>query len=380
MKIINIISWSIITAIALFFLSFKVLLVKIDIGEVGVRTMQYSFLGAKKGVEERDFQPGWHRKIPMIDTWRIFDSTVQTTEFTTAQERRQSNEVFNLFNSRGLLNENFSKNYPTAGPDQIELKSKDGYTVKLDVTVKFRIQSGHAHLIYQKFNTEEQYKRIVRDQVQNTIRNVFGTMRTEEFYDPVVRRQKTNMTYKTLSEDLNNNHVELINILIRDITFDPSYERKILDKKLADQDVELNKSKAVAEEKKGLTNKIIAETEAKVQVIDEEKNGEQLRMRAETDRQIADINSQARLTVAKLNADADLYAAEKTAQGMLLERQAEAEGERLKAKALEGSGGANLVALEAVKGVNLEKIVISTLETDPLDVEAMIDKLGAAKE
>ena len=380
MKAIKIISWAIIVGIAAFFICFNVLLVKIDIGEVGVRTLQYSFLGAKKGVEERDFKAGWHRKIPMIDTWRIFDSTVQTTEFTTMQERASSNRVFKLLDMRGSLDESFGKNYPTVGPEQIELKSKDGYTVKLDVTVKYRIQSGHAYMIYKKFNTEDQYKRIVRDQVQNTLRNVFGTMRTEEFYDPTVRREKTDISYSTLSQDLDSNHVELIDLLIRDITFDPSYERKILDKKLADQDVELNKSKAVAEEKKGLTNKIIAETEAKVRVIDEEKNGEQLKMRAETDRQIADINSQARLTVAKTRADADLYAAEMTAKGTLLEKQAEAEGELLKAQALEGSGGSNLVALEAVKGVNLDKITISTLDTDPLDVDLMIDKLGAAKE
>lgn len=380
MKILNIVSWVVIAAVAFFFASFKVLLVKIDIGEVGVRTLQYSFLGANKGVEKNDFAPGWHRKIPMIDTWRVFDSTVQTTEFTTVQERRESQEVFRSLYSRGGLKDGFGKNYPPTGPERIELKSKDGYTVKLDVTVKYRINPGEAHLVYQKFNTEDQYKRIVRDQVQNTLRNVFGTMRTEEFYDPIVRRDKTNLTYKTLSDDLKSNHVELINILIRDITFDPSYERKILDKKLADQDVELNKSKAVAEEKKGLTNKILAETEAKVRVIEEEKSAAQLRMRAETDRQIADINSAARLTVAKTRADADLYAAEMIAKGTLVERQAEAEGQRLRAAVLQGSGGANLVALEAVKGVNLSEIIISTLDTDPLDVDAMVDKLGAAKE
>ena len=379
MKAIKIISWAIIVGIVAFFVCFNMLLIKIDIGEVGVRTMQYSFLGTKKGVEERDFKAGWHRKIPMIDTWRVFDSTVQTTEFTTQQERASSNRVYWQLSKRGSLDEDFGKNYPTTGPEQIELKSKDGYTVKLDVTVKFRIQQGHAYMIYKKFNTEDQYKRIVRDQVQNTLRNVFGTMRTEEFYDPTVRRNKTDISFSTLSKDLDSNHVELIDLLIRDITFDPSYERKILDKKLADQDVELNKSKAVAEEKKGLTNKIIAETEAKVQVIGEEKAGEQLKMRAETDRQIAEINSQARLTVAKLRADADLYAAEMMAQGTLLEKQAEAVGELLKAKALEGSGGSNLVALEAVKGVNLDKITISTLDTDPLDVDQMIDKLGASK-
>ncbi len=380
MKVIKMIAWIIVTCVAVIFLSFQLFLVKIEIGEVGVRTLQYSFLGSKKGVESKDFGAGWHRKIPLIDTWRIFDSTVQTTEFTTAQERQQSQQVLQMFYSRGSLADKVSSNFPPSGPERIELKSKDGYTVKLDVTVKYRIAPGEAFEVYRKFNTEAQYKRIVRDQVQNTIRNVFGTMRTEEFYDPIVRREKTTLAFSSLSNDLKNNHVGLISILIRDITFDPSYERKILDKKLADQDVELNKSKAVAEEKKGLTNTIIAQTEAKVRVIDEEKNAEQLRMRAETDRQIAEIQAEARVTVAKLKADADLYAAKMVAKGTLLEKQAEAEGERLKAAALKGSGGANLVALEAVKGVNLKEMTISTMLTDPLNVEKMIEKLGASQE
>ncbi len=381
MKVLKLIAWIVVSSVAIVFLSFKLFLIKVEIGEVGVRTLQYSFLGAKKGVESKDFAPGWHRSLPLIDTWRIFDNTVQTTEFTTSQERAQSQQVLKMFYSRGGAQDTkISKNFPPTGPERIELKSKDGYTVKLDVTVKYRIAPGEAYEVYRKFDTENQYKRIVRDQVQNTIRNVFGTMRTEEFYDPSVRREKTEEAFKSLSTDLDSNRVELIRILIRDITFDPSYERKILDKKLADQDVELNKSKAVAEEKKGLTNTIIAQTEAKVRVIGEEKNAEQMGMRAETDRQIAEIQAEAKVTVAKLQADADLHAAKMIAKGTLLEKQAEAEGERLKAAALVGSGGANLVALEAVKGVNLKDVTVSTMLTDPLDVERMIEKLGASSE
>ena len=59
-----------------------------------------------------------------------------------------------------------------------------------------------------------------------------------------------------LLKKLDQRHIELIDILIRDISFDPQYEKKILDKKLADQDVELNKSQAIAAEKKGITRVI----------------------------------------------------------------------------------------------------------------------------
>ncbi len=378
MKIINLLAALIIFLVMLAFLTFNMLLIRVEVGEVGVRTIQYAILG-EKGVEKKDFGPGWHRNLPLLDTWNIFDATVQTTEFTTSEEREmEQTRQINIFSkSQYTMAEKAYKSMPATGPERIELKSKDGYTVRLDVTVKFRIAPGKVHELYKQFNTEVRYKGIVRDQVQNTLRNVFGGMRTEEFYNPMVRREKTNEAFADLEKDLKSSHVELISILVREITFDPSYERKILDKKLADQDVELNKSRAVAEEKKGLTNKIIAETEAKVHVIEEEKNAEKLKMKAETDKQIAQIRADARLQVAKLQADADLYAAGKIAQGTLLEKEAEAEGERLKAAALKGSGGANLVAIQAASLLNLQKMNVSTLQTDFLDVEHMVQKLGA---
>jgi hypothetical protein len=217
----------------------------------------------------------------------------------------------------------------------------------------------------------------VRDQVQRVIRDTFGTMRTEQFYAPAVRRSKTDEAKQLLRSELANSNVELIEILIRDIAFDPSYERKILDKKLADQDVELNKSRALAEEKKGETNRIAAETDAKVRVIEQELKAKQLTMKAETDKLIAKINADARLSAAKLIANADLYKAELDAKGNLLEREASAEGERLKAEAYNAPGGQNLVALAIAESIQLDELVVSTQGDDFLDINQMVKKFGA---
>ncbi len=376
MKFLKLLSIIIVSAVVFIFIAANFLLIRIELGESGVRTQQYAFLG-KKGVVEEDFGPGYHRNLPLLDAWNLFDATVQTTEFTTQEERRQTNSIFKRlsFNTQKYLDST-----PVGGPGQIELKSKDGYTVKLDITVKYQIQPGEVYALYQKFNTETGYKGIVRDQVQKTIRDVFGTMLTEEFYNPNVRRIKTEETFAVLEVDLQQRNIKLVQILIRDIGFDPSYERKILDKKLADQDVELNKSRALAEEKKGQTNRIAAETGAKVQVINQELKADQLTIKAETDKTIAKINADARLTAAKLTADVDLYKAELTAKGRLLEKEAVAEGERLKAVALNADGGQNLVAFEIVKELKLSEITVSTLQYDFLDIDSIIDRIGAEKE
>lgn len=374
MKFIKFIAAAIIAAVIAVFVIFALFMVKLDPGEVGVRTQQYAVFG-EKGVQPKDFGPGWHRDLPMLDSWNVFDATVQTTEFTTAEERQENRVRYSSFwLSRA------SSTLPPDGPERIELKLKDGYTIQLDVTVKYRPKPDDVHRLYKAFNTEARYKGIVRDQVQNTLRNIFGTMRTEEFYLPEVRRDKTDTAYETLQGELDRNHIELIALLVRDITFDKSYERKILDKKLADQDVELNKSRAIAEEKKGETNKIVAETEAMVLVIEEEKKAEQLRLKADTDKEVAGLRAEAEVQVARISADADLYAQELLAQGQLMEREAQAEGERLRAAAVQGSGGRNLVALEAIKNLQLGDMTISTQEVPLLDIDRMVDQLGAARE
>ncbi|MGJ8653239.1 MAG: SPFH domain-containing protein [Opitutaceae bacterium] len=373
MKFIKLISILIILAVAGIFIAANFLFMRVELGQTGVRTQQYGFLG-NKGVVQEDFGPGWHRNLPLLDTWKVFDATVQTTEFTTDAERAETKAIYSKLS---FLSRQYLDSTPVGGPGQVELKSKDGYTVRLDVTVKYRISQGKVHKLYQELGSEARYKGIVRDQVQKTIRDVFGTMLTEQFYDPDVRRLKTTEATTQLDRDLTSNSIELIDILIRDIAFDPSYERKILDKKLADQDVELNKSRALAEEKKGETNRIGAETEAKVRVIGQELISTQVTMKAETDKEIAQINADARLTAAKLTADVDLYKAELEAKGTLLEREAGAEGESLKAKALNTPGGENLVAFELVEQLHIGEITVSTQTNDFLDVESVLEKVGA---
>lgn len=376
MKFIKSFAGITIVAVIIIFIAIDFLFIRIELGQTGVRTQQYAILG-KKGVVLQDFGPGWHRNIPLLDTWNVFDSTVQTTEFTTEQERKETRKIYSFLSatSRKYLDVT-----PVGGPGQIELKSKDGYTVRLDVTVKYRIKPGEVYSLYKELGSETRYKGIVRDQVQKVVRDTFGTMLTEQFYDPEVRRTKTIEGTETLTDVLAQNNIELIEILIRDIAFDPTYERKILDKKLADQDVELNKSRALAEEKKGETNRIGAETKARVLVIEQELKAEQLTLRAETDKTIAQINADARLAAAKLTAEADLYKAELEAKGTLLEKEAQAEGEQLKATALNTPGGENLVAFELIEQLNLGEITVSTQNNDFLDVEALLKKVGASKE
>jgi regulator of protease activity HflC (stomatin/prohibitin superfamily) len=335
------------------FVVFKALTVSIPIGKVGVRTQEYALFG-KKGVVPEDFGPGWHRNFGPIDSWVTFDSTVQTLEMTRELER-------------GSMK----------GRDDVQVQSADGYAVSVDATVKFRIMSEEAYKLYQDTGSGSKYKTIVRNEAQDVCMRLFGQMKTEDFYDPEQRREKAAEAYTLLSESLKDNFVEVIDILIRDVQFDPEYESKIRTKKLADQEVELNKSMTKAEEMKGKTQVIEAETAKLVKIITEEKEAELVTMQAEADLEVATIAAEAERYATEKKADADLLAAQKEAEGTLLVKTAEAEGEKKRNLAMQGVGGSTIVALEAAKNLNLTDLTISTMEVDLLDLDAMATKLGA---
>ncbi len=362
-----------IVLIVVLFGSFRAVFIKINIGQVGVRTQQYGLFG-KKGLEPKDFGPGWHRDLPIIDNWNVFDSTVQTLEFATAQARAQTLKLQNFYKQSALTHQGSAY-----GTERVELKSREGFNVMLDVTVKFRIREGQAHKLYKDTGGGMSYKKFVANEVSDTLRTLFGELGTEEFYNPMRRRDVTAKAETMLTGKLDSRYVDLVGILIRDIEFDKGYEQKILDKKLADQEVELNRSKTMAEEVRGETNKILQDTEARVHVINQELIAEQIGLEATTNRDIAKIEADAKLSVAKLSAEADLYAAEKIAKAYLLEKEAEAKGQKLRAQALKGSGGANLVALEAVSNLKLREMTVSTQTTDFLDMDGFTKRLGARK-
>ncbi len=387
----------------------RMMVIKIGIDEIGVKTLNFSFLG-KKGVVPNDFdQPGWYSNIWLLHSWTKFDKRVQT-----------------LHMGHGFGN-------------PIKIKSNDGYNVSMDITVKYKIQPGMAHKLYKLFGAGTAYKRIVENETQDTCRIVFGTINTEGFYNPIIREVKTDEAlwylrarmmgldtaidmlkkkidelskestatlgdellkrlheeklkglasildffkkkkndpdYKEGDSKFKQRYIEIVDLLIRDVAFDPQYERKIKDKALAEQDVELNKSRAEAERYKGITNKIKAEIKAMVNKIQEEKRTEMKKLEAEYAKEIAMIKADAEYYKRKKMADADLKADKMKAEAIKLIKAAEAEGEKLRNKAMAGSGGRIMVALEMAKKMKLRSVEFSTLDFNPLDINNIINKM-----
>ncbi len=342
-------------AIIVIVIGVKFLIIRIDIDKIGVKT---SVWGVKRGVVQKDYKPGWHRYIRRIENWDIYDSTVQTMNFT-----REARTPDGKIESR-----------------ELPIRTVDDYNVTVDIIIKFQIQRGKAHKIREEIGPGNRYKGFIASDIREVSRNVLGKMTEKDLYNPDQKRKRAAEAKQLLAVAFENRHINIIDFLILDMRFDPQLERKIKNVKLAELDQVLNISKERAVNQRGITQTIDATTEALAEKIQSNKDGKIVSLNAEMVTKVTEILADANKFLIEKKAEGNLYKEERRAAGVLLIARAKAEGERLRRKAMTGTGGDLIVALEAARNINLDDVVVSTQDVDLLDIEKMIDKLGGVIE
>lgn len=209
----------------------------------------------------------------------------------------------------------------------LELKTNDGQNISVDMTIIYSLNAKEVPLLHQTVghNYEDQ---LLLPQVRSESRIAIGNYSAEDIYQGKVRDEIQLRIKEKLTKSLE--RYPAINIqdaLMRHFQFSPQFEGAIESKKLAAQQVEINKNKAAAQEQ-----------EAKRQ--EAEARGGKLKAVQE---------AEGRAESAKIEADAERYKLEQEAAGKLALYKAEAEGKHLSAEAL--GGGQNVVALEFAKNI-----------------------------
>ncbi len=351
MKLIDKLSIGVL-ALVFIAIALRFVLVKVGPGQTGVVNREWT-----GGFDKQDYAPGYHMSVGPFHTWTIFDTTVQTLHMISKDDGT-GNRL-----------------------PPLVVKSVDGANVTLDVSVKYKIEKGKAWQILESQGPSQTlsagYKRRVKDRVTNVLYKKLGTLPTEDFYRPEKREEVEKLMQDSLRTALVELHVELVDILLRDITFEESFEESIKKKALAGQNKELNKAQTIAAEFEGKTKRVESETEAKVVVINQEREKDLTTMKAENDRKVEGIRADYKKKVAETMSDADLYAAVKQADGTRLLKEAEAAGQTMRRQALAIKGAEIYAGLELLKGLNLGDMKISTQAVNPLDVEAMIERFGS---
>jgi len=272
----------------------------------------------------------------LLSDFYVLDKTLQTLEMTEVKGRGDR-----------------------AGKDDLKIKTKDGSDVYVDLKVQYKIDSTMAREVITTSGTGDHYKKKwARDYTRTVSRNFLGELTTEEFYDSSKRDARLVLARTEVNEKLQPFGIRIDSIVIpKRPHFYEDYEAMIKKKKLADQAVLEEQSKAMAAKQRQQTM-IVEETNRKNVAVEEYKGEMQRKViaaRAEAERTTKEADAYyEQVTVA---ASAKLYQMEKAAEGTLAQRSAEAEGIQAMNKALEGEGGHNMVMLEYAKKLNGMKIL-----------------------
>ena len=224
------------------------------------------------------------------------------------------------FPSQSMASEN-EKEY------NMELKTNDGQNVSVDMTIIYALEAKSVPSLHQSIgsNYEDQ---ILLPQVRSEARIAIGGYSAEEIYQGKVRDQiQLQIKEKLVAVLSKYPAIQIQDALIRHFQFSPQFENAIESKKLAAQQVEIDKKRALAQGEGAKRQ----EAEAK---------GRKLK---------AIQDAQGRAESAKIEADGERYKLEQEASGKLAIYKAEAEGKKLSAEAL--GGGHNVVALEFAKNI-----------------------------
>jgi hypothetical protein len=257
------------------------------------------------------------------------------------------------------------------GKDDLMFKTVDGSDVNVDLKVQYRIDLTKSDVVLRTSGQGEAYKqKWVRDYIRSTVRNSLGELTTEEVYDTLKRDSKILAAKIMTRQKLEPFGIVIDAIVIpRKPHFYAEYEEMIRKKKLADQAVQEEQSKAMAARQRQL-REIVEETNI-VNVAVERFSGEMKEMiiQAEAEDERARREAEAYYERITVGAEAQLYQRNKEAEGILAKKKAEAIGLEAMQKALEGEGGRNMVKMEYAR-----KLKDVTINGTPITIRAQVER------
>jgi regulator of protease activity HflC (stomatin/prohibitin superfamily) len=155
-----------------------------------------------------------------------------------------------------------------AGDDSVESRTKDGQTVKLDITVLFHIVPSEAGQLYLSWN-ENYLSGFVRPTTRALVREVVSKYTAEQIYGEA-RVQMGADIKQSISDRFTTEHLSLTDLLVRNITFSPDFTNAIEQKVVAAQNLEKAKTDALTAQTQaeGRANAAIAAAQGQAQSVE----------------------------------------------------------------------------------------------------------------
>jgi regulator of protease activity HflC (stomatin/prohibitin superfamily) len=294
--------------------------------EYGVEQAKF---GLKTGIRERTFTAGLYFIGPGV-TMHTFPREIHVLEASNEQAEAEAKAKSAEVSAK--VDQYYERRNKVLGKathktvEALNIQTSDGYAVLADVTLLYSITDPVK--IAKDFGWGSLY---VDSFVLNTFRNIvlttLGKINAEKFYDEQVRINAIKETEKLLSDRFKERGFKVEKLLLRNYHYVTNYEKALQEKKVAVQLTEKNRKESLVNEEKAKLQQIASKGNATI-TIAESENAAQM---------------------AKVQAEADLYSSQIRAKGDKEVNVAQAEAKRLKADALNASGGRYVVALETAK-------------------------------
>jgi len=308
---------------------------KVPADKFGVRTLLTT-----SGVEEVDHPPGYVLAIPGLHTVRLWDIT-----WTDLKET-------------------------------LQVRGSDQYTTTVDVSVLLRIQPGMCHKVAKNYEDEERVNKYARTLLNKYANEILAQMKAEDFYNSKTRDEKAQAAQEAMSADLKPQGIEVKNLLLRNIVYDPKFEQQLLQKQLSGQTKSLEMSKGKLAAAQTETELIARKAEADVKSIQEGMQQEIENLTADNERKITEITQDAKLGAASILAKAEASKRQKIAQADLLKAKATATGTELLSRAYARPGASFYFAKLSLEGLGIEEVEVNSNTFNPLETEKLLKALG----
>jgi len=315
-------------------------------------------IGTDSGIQEKVYDTGFHLIAPFgIHKMFRFPKDIQVFELNDYLESKAKTVQFNVGLSRDVSSYYAEKQQARGFLKAAHIQTSDGFFVDVDVSVLYHIVDPYKVITTVGPGKLYQTNGII-PKVEPKLKETLGEMTTEEFFNSQLRVAKAQQSKEMLNSELEPKGIRVDYVLIRYFKYSDELQRNIEQKKLQDQLVFTNQSKAKATGEEALVRKVREEGEANIRIRLEEGNA----------------------YVIKKNSERDLYVRTKHAEADLMIKLAEAKKKELVNNALQQKGSDKLVGLkmaEVLQGLNV--IMLSSSGPsgfNPLNLDKDLELFG----
>jgi len=164
----------------------------------------------------------------ILTSFYVMDRTEQRMEMTVAADRGERQ-----------------------GKDDLRIKTTDGNDVFLDLTITYCIMLDQLDSVIKSSGVGDLYKtKWIRDYARSICRTIYGELTTAQFYNASERNKKATEAQDEMNKHLNPHGIMVTKVIAEDFRFHDEYLKKVREKKLADQGMleELSKANAARED------------------------------------------------------------------------------------------------------------------------------------